>query len=86
MLMLNMSSIGKDGRSFREARTSKEEEMAIEAVIPMSTRYKNIWAIEVIREWQYYRSLKSQTSNETSDKMKNRFRMCLVFWVPIIHI
>ena len=50
MLMLNMSSIGKDGRSFRVARISKEEEMAIEAAIPMSTRYKNIWAIEVIRE------------------------------------
>jgi hypothetical protein len=50
----------KDGRSFREARTLTEETESIRAAIHSSTGYKNKWAVEVFKEWQYYRATKGQ--------------------------
>ena len=62
-----MNSARKDGRSFREARTLTEETEAIRAAIPSSTGYKNKWAVEVFKEWQYYRATKGQTSSEVDE-------------------
>ena len=66
-----MNSRSKDGRSFREARTSTEEAEAIQKAIPCSTRYKNKWAVDVFKEWQYYRATKSQTSDEVNDNLQS---------------
>ncbi len=62
-----MNSARKDGRSFREARALTEETEAIRAAIPSSTRYKNKWAVEAFKEWQYYRATKGQTSSEVDE-------------------
>ncbi len=62
-----MNSARKDGQSFRAARTLTEETEAIRAAIPSSTRYKNKWAVEVFKEWQYYRATKGQTSSEVDE-------------------
>ncbi len=59
-----MNLARKDGLSFREARTLTEETEAIRAAIPSSTRYKNKWAVEAVKEWQYYKATKGQTSCE----------------------
>ena len=66
-----MNSGSKDGRSFREARTSTEEAEALQKAIPCSTRYKNKWAVDVFKEWQYYRATKSQTSDEVNDNLQS---------------
>ena len=71
-----MNSGSKDGRSFREARTSTEEAEAIQKAIPCSTRYKNKWAVDVFKEWQYYRATKSQTSDEVAQSCSNKRRSC----------
>ena len=52
-----------DGRSFRSARSAKEKEDAIEKAVPCSTRYKNKWTVAVLKEWQYYRAQKGQSSD-----------------------
>ena len=62
-----LNSARRDGRSFREARTLTEETEAIRAAIPSSTRYKNKWAVEVFKGWQYYRATKGQTSSEVDE-------------------
>ena len=49
---------------FRSARSAMEEEDAMENAVPCSTRCKNKWAVEVLKEWQYYRAQKVQASNE----------------------
>ncbi len=64
-----LNSARKDGRSFREARTLTEETEAIRAAIPSSTGYKNKWAVEVFKEWQYYRATKGQTSSEVVETL-----------------
>ena len=64
-----MNSARKDGRSFGKARTFTEETEAIRTAIP-STRYKNKWALEVFKEWQYYRATKGETSSEVDDNVQ----------------
>ena len=59
-----MSAGRNDGRSFRSARSAMEEEDGMEKAVPCSTRYKNKWAVEVLKEWQYYRAQKGQASDE----------------------
>ena len=68
---MNMNSGSKDGRSFRESRTSAEEAEAIQMAIPYSTRYKNKWAVDVFKEWQYYRETKRETSDEVNDNLQS---------------
>ena len=58
-----MSAGRKDGRSFRSARSAMEEEDAMENAVQRSTRYKNKWAVEVLKQWQYYRAQKGQASD-----------------------
>ncbi|CAB4021265.1 Hypothetical predicted protein [Paramuricea clavata] len=65
-----MNSARKDGRSFGKARTFTEETEAIPTAIPSSTRYKNKWAVEVFKEWQYYRATKGETSSEVDDNVQ----------------
>jgi hypothetical protein len=65
-----MNSARKDGRSFWKARTFTEETEAIRTAIPSSTRYKNKWAVEVFKEWQYYRATKGETSSEVDDNVQ----------------
>ena len=59
-----MSAGRKDGRSFRSGRSAMEEEYAMEKTVQCSTRYKNKWAVEVLKKWQYYRAQKGQSSDE----------------------
>ena len=65
-----MNSARKDGRSFGKARTFTEETEAIRTAIPSSTRYKNKWAVEVFKEWQYYRATKGETSSEVDHNVQ----------------
>ena len=62
-----MSAGRNDGRSFRSAM---EEEDAMEKAVP-STRYKNKWAVEVLKEWQYYPAQKGQSSDEVDVAMQS---------------
>ena len=62
--------VWKDGRSFGKARTFAEETEAIRTAISSSTRYKNKWAVEVFKEWQYYRATKGETSSEVDDNVQ----------------
>ena len=59
-----MSAGRKNGCSFRSARSAMEEEEAIENAVLCSTGYKNKWAVEMLKEWQYYRAQKEQVSDE----------------------
>ena len=67
-----MSAGRNDGRSFRSARSAMEEEEemeeeeAMEKAVPCSTRYKSKWAVEVLKEWQYYRAQKGQASDKVN--------------------
>jgi hypothetical protein len=65
-----MNSARKDDCSFGKARTFTEETEAICTAIPSSTRYKNKWAVEVFKEWQYYRATKGKTSSELDDNVQ----------------
>jgi hypothetical protein len=65
-----MNSARKDGRSFGKARTFTEETEAIRTAIPSSTRCKNKWAVEIFKEWQYYRATKGETSSEVDDNVQ----------------
>ena len=55
-----MSSGKKNGRSFRLARSAMEQEDAMENAVPCCTRYKNKWAVVLLKEWQFYRVQKRQ--------------------------
>ena len=59
-----ISSGRKGGRSFRSARSAMEEKDAMENAVPCSTWYRNKWAVEMLKQWQYYHAQKGQASDE----------------------
>ena len=82
-----MSAGRKDGRSFRSARSSMEEEDAMENAVQRSTRYKNKWAVEVLKQWQYYRAQKGQASDGVDvaiQSVNNLLKQGIVKAWPII--
>jgi hypothetical protein len=75
-----MNSARKDGRSFWKARTFTEETEAIRTATRSSTRYKNKWAVEVFKEWQYYRATKGETSSEV-DEVQEMNGESMEYWL-----
>ena len=67
-----MSSGKKNGRSFRLARSAMEQEDAMENAVPCCTRYKNKWAVVVLKEWQFYRAQKRQAIDESKSMRLNK--------------
>ena len=58
LLRPTMSEEGVLSVRFREPKTFYEEEELVEKAVPSSTKYKNKWALSVVGEWQFARTIK----------------------------
>ena len=55
-------------KRFRCARTVEEEQGLLDKAIPISTRYKNNWAVSLFHAWKQSRENKSAALEATSLK------------------
>lgn len=55
-----------ESKRFRESRTCEEERELLENAVPMSTRYKNKWAVNIFTEWIRVRANHCAALEETS--------------------
>lgn len=53
-------------KRFRTSKSKEEEEKVLENAVPLSTRYKNKWAVNLFEEWRKARINNIATEEATS--------------------
>ena len=62
-------------KRFRKSKSRKEEEKELANAVPLSTRYKNKWAVNMFVEWREGRENKVAALESTSLKLSfGRYR------------
>ena len=57
-------------KRFRIAKSREEEEEVLMKVVPISTQYKNKWAVNMFEEWRKTRGNRDPTLEETCLKIQ----------------
>ena len=53
-------------KRFRKVKSQDEEEQLLQKAVPISTRYKNSWAVNIFEEWRQIRENKVASLESTS--------------------